>query len=78
MARLRRPLVAVLLLAPVLGEWLSTATSPLEMVAWPPGAVLLISLYGGGALLCREIARSCGLGLRRRVAGARRVGSTEG
>ena len=64
MARLRQPVFAVLLLAPALGEWLSGATPPLDMVVWPPGLVLLVSLYGCGALLCREIARNHGLGLR--------------
>lgn len=64
MSRLRQPLVAVLVLAPILGEWLTTATGPLDMVLWPPAFVLLISLYGCGALLCREIARRNGLGLR--------------
>lgn len=31
---------------------------------WPPALILVVSLYGCGALLCREIARSRGLGLR--------------
>jgi hypothetical protein len=62
-SRLRRPVVVVLFLAPALGEWLSTASSPLEML-WPPALVLLVSLYGCGALLCREIARRHSLGLR--------------
>jgi hypothetical protein len=53
----------VLLLAPVLGEWLSAASPPLDSL-WPPSLVLLVSMYGGGALLCREIARRNGLGLR--------------
>ncbi len=34
------------------------------MVLWPPAFVLLVSLYGCGALLCREIAHRHGLGLR--------------
>jgi hypothetical protein len=54
--------VAALVLAPVLGEWLSAASPPLDML-WPPAFVLLVSMYGGGALLCREIARRNGLGL---------------
>ncbi len=61
---LRRPAVVVLFLAPALGEWLSTATPPLDMLLWPPAVVLLVSLYGCGALLCREVARRHGLGLR--------------
>jgi hypothetical protein len=52
-----------LLLAPVLGEWLSTATPPIDML-WPPALLLVVSLYGCGALLCREIARRKDLGLR--------------
>lgn len=60
--RLRRPAFVVLVLAPVLGEWLSTASPPLNSL-WPPSTVLLISMYGCGALLCREIARRNGLGL---------------
>ena len=47
----------------MLGEWLSTASPPLDTL-WPPSLVLLVSMYGGGALLCREIARRNGLGLR--------------
>ena len=49
-------MVAILLLAPVLGDCLTGATPPVDVVLWPPGAVLLIALYGCGALLCREIA----------------------
>jgi hypothetical protein len=62
-SRLLQPTVVVLFLAPALGEWLSTASPPLDML-WPPAFVLLVSLYGCGALLCREIARRHGLGLR--------------
>lgn len=54
----------MLLLAPILGEWLSTATPPLDMVLFPPGTVVVVALYGCGALLCREIAYRNGLGLR--------------
>lgn len=63
LARLRHPVPVVLVLAPVLGEWLSAASAPLDLL-WPPSLVLLVSLYGCGALLCREIAHRCGLGLR--------------
>jgi hypothetical protein len=62
MARLRHPALVTLLLAPILGEWLSAASGPLDML-WPPSLVLLVSLYGCGALLCREIAWRRGLGL---------------
>ncbi|MFT4084699.1 MAG: hypothetical protein QM638_19140 [Nocardioides sp.] len=63
MARLRHPAVVTLFLAPALGEWLSGASPPLNMV-WPPAFVLVVSLYGCGVLLCREIAWRAGLGLR--------------
>jgi hypothetical protein len=57
-----RPVLALLLVAPYLGEVLSTATSPLELLLpWTLG--LFVALYGGGALLCREIAHRWGLGL---------------
>jgi hypothetical protein len=59
----RRPLLIALLLAPILGEWLSAASPPLNML-WPPSFVLLVSMYGGGAVLCRELAFRHGLGLR--------------
>lgn len=55
------PTLALLVVAPVFGEVLSTSTAPLElMVPW----VLLLqaALYGSGALLCRELARRHGLG----------------
>ena len=64
LAGLRKPVLVVLFLAPALGEWLTAATPPLEMLLSPTGLVLLVSLYGCGALLCREIARRRGLGLR--------------
>lgn len=52
----------VLLLAPFLGEVLSTSTPPLDLLV-PWILVLQIALYGCGALLCRELARRWGLGL---------------
>ncbi len=52
----------MLILAPVFGECLSAASAPLDFL-WPPSLVLLVSLYGCGALLCRELARRHGLGL---------------
>ena len=58
----RRPAVAVLLLAPFLGEVLSTSTPPLALLV-PWILLLQIALYGCGALLCRELARRWGLGL---------------
>lgn len=58
----RRPAVAVLLLAPFLGEVLSTSTPPLDLLV-PWILVLQVALYGCGALLCRELARRSRLGL---------------
>ena len=42
-------MVAILLLAPVLGDCLTGATPPVDVVLWPPGAVLLIAfgMFGG-------------------------------
>jgi hypothetical protein len=59
---LRRPWLVALGLAPVLGEWLSAATPPLDML-WPPTLLFFVSLYGCGAVLCRELARRHRLGL---------------
>ncbi|MBP2329096.1 hypothetical protein JOF56_009481 [Kibdelosporangium banguiense] len=57
-----RPVIALLLLAPYLGEVLSTATSPLNLLV-PWKYAMFAALYGSGALLCREVARRWGLGL---------------
>lgn len=59
---LRTPIVAILLLAPFLGETLSTATPPLDLVL-PWNLALMAALYGCGALLCREVARRFGFDL---------------
>jgi hypothetical protein len=56
------PASVLLLLAPVLGEGLSTATPPLELLL-PWNLALFVALYGCGALLCRELARRSGLGV---------------
>lgn len=56
-----RPVLVLLFLAPWLGEVLSTATSPLELLQ-PGRLALLAGLYGSGALLSREFARRWGLG----------------
>lgn len=58
----RNPVVAVLLLAPFLGETLSTATPPLDLLM-PWNFLLMVALYGSGALLCRELAHRSRLGL---------------
>ena len=57
-----RPVVALLLVAPFLGEVLSTATAPLDLLL-PWNLALFAALYGGGALLCRELAHRWRLGL---------------
>jgi hypothetical protein len=54
------PLVLVLL-APVIGELLSGATYPSRFFS-PPGIVVLTILYGGGALLVREMTIRWGKG----------------
>ena len=57
-----RPVLALLLTAPYLGEVLSTATSSIELLL-PWNLALFVALYGSGALLCREMAHRWGLGL---------------
>jgi hypothetical protein len=57
-----RPVVALLLVAPYFGEVLSTATAPLDLLL-PWNLALFAALYGGGALLCRELAHRWGVGL---------------
>jgi len=57
--RLATPAVAMFLLAPVIGEVLSTSTPlPGFIVAWIPLALL----YGCGALFCREFSLRWGTG----------------
>ncbi|MGI5230920.1 hypothetical protein [Actinoallomurus sp. CA-142502] len=57
-----RPVLVLLLSAPYLGEVLSTATPPLDLLL-PWNLALFVALYGCGALLCRELAHRWGLGL---------------
>lgn len=59
---LRSPAFAILLVAPFLGEVMSTATSPLDLIL-PWNLVLMAALYGSGALICRELVRRYRLGL---------------
>src|SRR5881392_3729166 len=51
----RRPLLALILLSPVIAEMLSGSTPPLEWLN-PIAALLLIWLYGAGVLVMRETA----------------------
>src|SRR2546426_6098668 len=51
----RRPLLALILLSPVIAEMLSGSTPPLEWLN-PIAALLLIWLYGSGVLVMRETA----------------------
>src|SRR3989449_2711956 len=51
----RRPLLALILLSPVIAEMLSGSTPPLEWLN-PVAALLLIWLYGSGVLVMRETA----------------------
>lgn len=62
MSRLRSPVLLVLLLAPFLGECMSGATPPLDLLL-PWNLALFVALYGCGALLCREVVVRRGLGL---------------
>src|SRR5713226_8351264 len=49
----RRPLLALILLSPIIAEMLSGSTPPLEWLN-PMAALLLIWLYGSGVLVMRE------------------------
>lgn len=60
--RLRTPGFAILLVAPFFGEGLSGSTPPLDLLL-PWNLAFMAALYGCGALICREVARRCGLGL---------------
>ena len=51
----RRPLLALVLLSPVLAEMLSGSTPPLEWLN-PIAVLFLIWLYGAGVLVMRETA----------------------
>ena len=51
----RRPLLALILLSPVIAEMLSGSSPPLEWLN-PVAALLLIWLYGSGVLVMRETA----------------------
>src|SRR5205809_7665600 len=51
----RRPLLALILLSPVIAVMLSGSTPPLEWLN-PIAALLLLWLYGAGVLVMRETA----------------------
>src|SRR5437870_3168138 len=51
----RRPLLALILLSPVIAEMLSGSTPPIEWLN-PIGVLFLIWLYGAGVLVMRETA----------------------
>lgn len=55
------PATLLLLLSPMVGELLSTSAPPAEFFR-PLGFVMLVALYGCGALLCRELAHRWGAG----------------
>jgi len=61
-AWVRRPLIAILLVAPWFGEAVTTSTPALDLLL-PWNLAFMVGLYGCGALLCREIARRSGFGL---------------
>lgn len=54
MRRIFGPALVLLFLAPVLGELLSGSMPPAEFFS--PALVLIVILYGGGAILVRELA----------------------
>ena len=58
----RSPALMLFLLAPMVGELLSSSSPPAEFFS-PIGFVAMTVLYGGGALLCRELAHRWGKGL---------------
>jgi hypothetical protein len=53
--------LTLLVVAPVFGEVLSTATAPRDLLT-PWNLALMVGMYGCGALLCREVARRYELG----------------
>jgi hypothetical protein len=55
------PSLTLLVVAPVFGEVLSTATAPLDILL-PRNLALAVGMYGCGALLCREVAHRYRLG----------------
>lgn len=63
--RLRRaitsPLLLILLIAPFFGEGLSGSSPPADLLL-PWNLAFMASLYGCGALVCREVAHRFGLG----------------
>lgn len=50
------PALALLLLSPAVGEVLSSSTPPLAVIFNPLGTIFLLFLYGGGAIIIRELA----------------------
>ena len=68
--------MALLVLAPFLGEVMSTAT-PIYAFVVPWNFLFISALYGGGALLVREAMRARGLGLAGVVALAAAYGVFE-
>ncbi len=56
------PAIAILVIAPFVGETLSTASSPLQLVM-PWSLPLVVGMYGCGVLVCREVAHQFGFGL---------------
>ena len=61
MKRRRLPVITLLILAPVFGELVSSSSPPKEFFT-PIGFILLVALYGCGALFIRELARHWGKG----------------
>ena len=59
--RILPPAIVLLFLAPAIGELLSGSSPPTEFFT-PFGFTILVLLYGGGAILCREIKVRWGKG----------------
>jgi hypothetical protein len=61
MKRRLSPALVLLFLSPAIGELLSSSAPPAEFFN-PPGFIMLSLLYGGGAILARELAFRWGRG----------------
>ena len=59
---MKRRVLALLVLAPLLGEVLPGSTPPLALLTNPFAVAYNLALYGGGALVVRELIRRRALG----------------
>lgn len=58
----RKPLFAILVIAPWFGEAVTQSTPALDLLL-PWNLAFMVALYGSGALICREVARRWAMGL---------------